>query len=333
MKHAVSRRVWKILIIALIGMGLLAAAGAAGAFFLLQYREYRFLRRAEENFAKSQWNEAKRNYAWYLTKHPDDVAALEKYAEACSNILPDRRGSLRDVARAYFQIAIHDPSNDNLILKLLRFQQKHFFWEEVEYSASYFLRQRPEGGPPGIRDVLRYYHALALDRMGRQKDAIDEYSLLAADGTTQIEVYVNLINLLRQQGLGEQAEAASTQAEERFPDHPRLHVQRAKSLLEARDLSQAEQEMDQALQRGATDPEVLLQATQVAMVQKKWDQAAHYAEQASALAPDRVEPYLALAYLHERQGEPGEAIALLAGIAPFIRADNPELYLTLAELQ
>ncbi len=322
-----SRKVRIVLMGTLAVLLLLAGAGALGGFVYLKQRNLRFLQGAEEAFAKQDWKAAKRNYAWYLTKHPQDISALEKYAEASLKILDGRTEALRDTARAYFQMAAPNFDNPPLVQRLLEFNEKHRLWEELDYCTQVMLRLHPEDAG------LQHYRALALDHQGRAQEAITLYTALADAGTDRMAVYGDLAILLQKQGLAEQAAKIFQQARERFPDEPRLTVQYARFLLQSRQINQAAVEIEPVLERLADDPEAQMTAAQIAIAQKKWEVAVTRLEKARALAPDKPEVYLGLAYAYEAMGAPDKGIALLTELEPALRVDNPEILFSLAEMQ
>ena len=177
-----SRKGWIILLaIVLLAVLILAAGGVAAVHAYFRHSDRLLLTRAEEAEAAGNWRTVKNNCAWYLTRHPQDTGILAKYARACSSWLDNRNSNVRDAGRAYFQIASKDPAQDEPIERLIEFQEEHHMWEELEYATSYFLRQRSSTSP-GLDARLRYLHALALDRSGRTKEAIDAYTELTNSG-------------------------------------------------------------------------------------------------------------------------------------------------------
>ena len=356
-----SRKVWTILGIVLLAVLIVAAGGAVAVYGYLRYTDRAMLSNAEAAEAAQNWRAVKNNCAWYLTRHPKDAQVLAKYAEACSKSLDSRNANVRDTGRAYFQIASRDAAQpdvsrsihpvsrsipaDEPILRLVDFQEKHHLWGEMEYATSYFLRQRSgdsatsSSSPQdqdryrGLDARLRYLHALALERAGRTKEAVDGYTELINAGTEFVDAYGSLALLLQQQGLTEQAQTVMKQAEERFPDHPHIFLSRARQLMAARSFAEAESAFQEALKRAPDDVQVLVEALDAALKTRRWDPAAAYADKLVKVAPDRQEGYLGLAFLFERKGEADKAIALLSGLDPRVRADNPELFLALAELQ
>ncbi len=328
-----SRKMRVVIVAAvLIVLGLGACAGG-GLFFYLRYREHQYLTKAEAAFAAREWPVAKGCYAWYLTKHPDDVAVLKKYIEASSMITQDRAKALRDEGHAQFEILKQHPEDTDGLKALLEFMKKHRFWGELEYTASFFSRMRPADAHEPIDDALKYYRALALDRSGRHQEAVDAYSAICDAGTAYLDAYGDLANLLFSQGFREQADGVMAKGVERYPDEPRMELQVARFALKTGDLAKADEAIGKALAGAPADVDILMGAMQNAVAQKRWDDAIGYGEKVRALDPTRSEPYLVLVFLYEQKGDRDKAIDLLKGLDPFVLADNAELFLVLAELQ
>lgn len=327
----------RIILVVLLAIVVVGTALGAGAYGYYRYTELGWLSAAEKAEKAQNWRAAKNNYAWYLTRHKDDGEVLEKYADACSKALENRNANCRDTGRAYFRIASRDVTQDEPITRLIDYQEKHHLWSDMEYATNYFLRQRNAGkasaGEQGLNARLRYLHAVALQRSGRAKEAIDAFTELTASGTQFVEAYGALMNLSQQQGLSEQIQSIMKQVEERFPDNAYLFLFRARQLLEARSFADAETAFQEALKRAPEDPVILTEALDASLKMRHWDVASEYADRLIKVAPERQEGYLGKSFLFERKGEPDKAIELLSGLDARLRADNPELFLTLAELQ
>ena len=332
-----SRKVWIVIGAIALSLLTLAAVGGAGIYFYYRHADHLLLAQVEKATDEENWRAVKNNCAWYLTRHPRDTEILRKYADACSKSFDNRNNSIRETSRADFQLASLEPQNDDLVTNLLDFQEKHRLWAEMEYSTSYFLRQRTEstasGASSDLDARLRYCNALALGRLGRTEEAIDDYTELTESGTPFVDAYGNLAQLLDERGLAEQAETIFKQAEERFPDDPHVYLYRAKRALARHSLEEAGKAFQEALSRSPDDVDILVEALGADLKTKRWEQASAHAQKLMKLAPGRKEGPLALAFLDDRNGEAEKAIALLAGLDPSVCADNPEVFLTLAELQ
>ena len=121
-------------------------------------------------------------------------------------------------------------------------------------------------------------------------------------------------------------------AEAQHENDPRVWLQRVRYLLDVGDGEQARKALTRVLAMGGEDPDVLLTAARVAMVDKNWNDAVAYGEQALALAPDNAQTYLALVVAYQRLDTVDKAIALLDGIDPLVKANHPDLFLSHVEL-
>lgn len=321
------RKVWIAAVSAAVIALVLGGVGAAGAYFYLNQRNLGYLERAEQAFAQKDWKSAKQNYAWYLTKHPRDIEHLEKYAAASLNIMEGRTEALRDVIRACFQIASPDFTNDASVNHLLDLGEKHRLWDELDYCTQVILRVHPDDRR------TQYYRALALEREGRAKEAIELYTALAEQGTDKLEVYGNLALLLQKQGLPEQSVKVLDDAFAKFPDNPLLMLQKSRFLVQTRQTEQASSEIEKVLQKLPENAEAHFTAAQIAIAQKQWDAGVQHLNKAIALAPDKPEAYLGLAYTYEAMGQREKGIELLSGLPPAMQVDNPEILFSLAEMQ
>lgn len=317
---------WTVILLVL----LLVVAGtlcAGGYVALKTYRGRGALLRGEQAYSQGNWLEAKQNYTWYLARHPGDPEVLRKYIDACLKLLNDRAGNLRDAGRAYLQLALAVRSDRALVQELIDFYRRHGLWRELDYAANIFLREDPGN------KVLAFNKALAMDRLGRTAPAIEAYQRLTEAGPDETQVPGNLALLLQQQGLAEQGWQILEKALAEQPQDPGIRVERARFLLATKELTRAAEEIDAALGAGVETGEALLAAASVRTAQKDWQKALAFAQKLVSKQPETPEGYFLVvnSYLADRQVE--QAIAFLSGLDPFILADNPQLYLLLAELQ
>ena len=321
-----SRRKWFILVGIPVVLAILAGSGA-GYFLLREYRDRSHLAAAEKAVAEGRFWEARREYAYYLSKNRGDLEVLAKYAKASEAISVNRRGAVRDAGSAYFRIARETPNDSQAVKMSLDFYRKHASWPELLYAADHFLGQKPDDYH------LLYYKAIALDQLLRKQDAIDAYSLYIEKGADTVDVYGNLARLQKAQGFTEQAAATLEQARKRFPNDPKVNFEVARCALQDNQLTVAQLETDKALELAPNDVDILLLASQMASRGTRWDDAQRFAEKAFSLDPTRGEAYLLIAQAQERQNKPELAVETLAKIAPSVKMDNPDLFYALAEQQ
>ncbi len=321
-----NRKFWIVSSIVALVLAMLVAIGGGAYVLRERHQSSKSFGRAEEAFAKGYWPAAKSNYAWYLVEFPDDLEALEKYAHASSQILTSRRRNLADTGRAYFQIAKQAPTQENLV-RTLQFYEKHIFWRDLEYTADFFSEQNVDF------DQLDYYRAVAIHKQNRTNDAINAYTKLIEAGKATPDIYGNLASLLLEKNFPGQAKNILEKVQQDHPDKAQTFIERAKFALSINEISQASQELDAAMALDPHDVDVQMMATNLALRNKEWEQAAELAEKAIAQDLENVGGYFFLVSACERLGDYDRALALLDQVEPTVLANNPTLFLTTAEIQ
>jgi len=323
------------IILAVTALLVLAGAGAAalGGFYLYQQRRLqRWYETGERAYEKGEWLRAKRFYQLYLSKHQDDVATLRKYADANLMLLEDRRASLTAAATAYNQILRFHPGDVEARDKLLDLYVKLRSWGDLEYAAKEYSDEGPGAdGDPGNAEV-RYLEALALDRMGNQADAVAAYTDLLGK-TSRPEVYTSLAGLLREQQRGIEAEEIIERAQHDLEPGVELHLELAKYYRDAGEAGQALEQLDKAAEIDPEDPALFAAKALLASDRRDYGLVIQHLEKALQSGPLDVDSSLILAHAYQRTGEAEKAIELLDNIDPMVKADNPEIYLRLIELQ
>lgn len=305
----------------------LVVLGASGLFVFTKYRGQAALVRADEAYAEGRWREAKRNYTWYSVRHPRDLEVLPKYIESSLKILDNRRAQIQDAGRAYLKLTIDTPADTTKSHELLNFYRRYSLWRELDYAADFMLRNNPED------PYFLYNKALAAGYLGRNTQAISIYRDLLKSDDIQTDVYGNLALLLFEQGLEEQGWQVLNKALDEQSDNPLIRLERAKFLLATNDLDRASEEIEIALSSNIQSGEIYLTASRVRAAQTQWDAAYDSAEKAVKEMPDSVEAHfqLLICFISDNQIE--KAINYISNIDPFILADHPAFYLTLAEIQ
>lgn len=322
-----SRRIWIILAVVLVAMVVLAA-GAGGALLLRrQYQERKWHRQAEEAFERGEWRIARTYYEWYLSRQGRDTEALDRYAQANLNMVDGRVDALRRAAMAYNQIRQHDPEREDIKDKLMELQMKLGSWGDVLYFSDLFLATRPDDA-----DLL-HYRAVATDRGGRRDAAITEYRRLIDNGVARAEIYGNLAALLRQRDLHQQAQEVLDQAVEKRPDDPEVYLVRAAALLERRDLAGAEAEVARAAELAPDNMDVRVFQVRMALQRRDWDTVIAQGTALIEEDPAQSDVRLAVSHAYRSKGDNAASLRTLLEVDPLIRADAPQLFLSLAELQ
>lgn len=320
-------RTVKILIGVCLGVVLVVGVAVGGYFGYRERQDRTALRRAEAAMEAKNYSFARLSYAWYLSRNPDDVPILERYAEACSKCLENRASALRDAGKAYLQIATAQPDVADHETRLVEYLHKHRLWPELEYAAIVALRRTPDNSE------MKYMKALAVAGQGRDLEAIKLYTELAEEGTTHFDAYGNLASLLLKQRNPQQAERVLSEAQARFPGAPQMGVQLARYRLESRDLEGARQALAGITPDSPLTTSDLLIAASVHRALDEWPEAMAYGRKAVELSPDDPNTHLAVASALSAQAKLDEALGVLEAVRPEVRADSPELFMALTEAQ
>lgn len=324
-------RTWIALAIFLLaGLG---AAGGGAVWYYFHVREQRiasFLAVAEEAYAQQSWGRAARHYRIWLTYHPDNLEVLRKYVDACLNIPEDRASALRDAAVGLYQLVTQDPTDRDALERLMKVHIKRRAWADLRYHADLLLRD-----PNRANDAfLRYNRALALERIGHVDEAVEAYRALIEEGTDQYDAYGNLARLLHARGLVDEArEVFKTGAGEGRPPEAEVLRQEAEYYLSTGDREKAQALIDQVLEQAPNNAAGLALAARLASRREEWERGLELARK--ALDAGLGEPgntHLTVVLALERLGRAAEAVDYIAALDPVTKADEPDLYVSQAEL-
>lgn len=317
---------WIIALLVFLFLGA-AVASIGGYFFYTQFRGRNAFLRAEQAYAEGRWQEAKMNYTWYLARQNNDPAVLPKYIDSCTKILSNRYANLRDAGRAYLQLFLSNRSDMDLAREVAGFYQQYRLWRELDYLADIVLRDRPED------TYFLLKKALSHDELGRTQQAITAYQQLIERGEAPPRIYGNLALLLRQQRLEAQGWQVLENALAASPDTPEFRVERARFRLAENQFEEAATEIEAALSAGMDSGAAYLAAAKVYTAQRDWEQARSFAKKAIEKDPMEAEGYFLVVNSLLAERDIDNAIAFLTELDPFTFADNPQLFLLLAEIQ
>ncbi|MCC6698891.1 MAG: tetratricopeptide repeat protein [Candidatus Hydrogenedentes bacterium] len=321
-----NRSIWKWLaagLTLLLALGIMAWAGLAA---YLHHRNATWLEEAEAAYAAGDWTLAKHRLERYLPQDRTNTELLLKYADACRHITANRIGSLQSASVAYLQILSQDPGNLDVRAQLLDLYESMSAWGNIEYYARQWLSSNPQDSD------LRYYVALALDRMGQRDDAMENYRALAVMGTEHSDVYSNYARLLRDRGLDDKADEVFRDALASRPQDARVRVDYARHIARSRDWRRVDELLAEASRLAPGDPYVLVAEAQVASLRQDFDTAIDRLRDA---VEKEYEPtsLMLLAGAYVAKDEYAKAIELLKGVDPLVLADNPVMLITLADMQ
>lgn len=90
---------------------------------------------------------------------------------------------------------------------------------------------------------------------------------------------------------------------EAYPKHPAPWIQAASAHMEAMELDQAEELLDQAREKFPNNPNTLTKSAELTMHQNKWDAAEKFLKEARKKFPDNLQAWLQSANCAEKQGD------------------------------
>ncbi|MDZ4860909.1 MAG: tetratricopeptide repeat protein [Candidatus Hydrogenedentes bacterium] len=321
------KKFWIILLSVVVGGAILAAAGAGGAMLYLKNRNAGWLRDALAAYDAGHWESAKGFLERYIPQDPKNADLLLKYADACSHITNDRSGCLLAAATAYQQILTHHPGNEEVRHKLIDLYIKLSAWSTLRYYSGEWLVAAPED------EFVRYYHAIALDRMGLQDEALAAYEVLVEAQTDRSDVYGSYARLLREKGLDAKAITVFEQARLARPIDGHLVVDQARFLARESTWPEVQHLLDEGLAMAPEDFDVLIAVAQAAMLRRQHPRAVELLKKAIEVKPEEGPAYLMLASAYTYQGLMEEAIRELKDVDHTVQVDSPMILITLADLQ
>lgn len=305
----------------------LAAGAAGGMYYYRRSQEAEWLTKANEAYEKGDWTEASNFFSWYIPRQREDVEALEKYAHANLQITTRRQFRLQRAAQAYHQVLQLRPGDHSLEDQILDIYERMRSWSNLEYYARDYLAERPDD--TGLRIKLAY----ALENVGRGGEAVEEYEGLIANGVEDAVVYRRYAELLRDREERDKAAEILDLGLERLPDSVDMRLARADYFAGDQDWDAVEAELDAATQLQADNPGVLAQLARLAATRAEYEKARELALRAIEVDPENDDLYPLLANVYARLGQPKKGVEVLESAGELRRADNPELYVTQAELQ
>ncbi|MCC6796765.1 MAG: tetratricopeptide repeat protein [Candidatus Hydrogenedentes bacterium] len=322
-----TKKIWLIVGVVVIALIVLAAAGAGGAYFYLEYRNASWLREATTAYDKREWARAKGYFERYLPQDPKNAELLEKYADASMKLTYDRLGSLRAAVTAFQQILTYYPERDDVREDLIELYIKLSAWSTLDYYTRDWLRRAPDD------ETILYYNALALDNMGSIDEAMKGYEALIAKGTDHSDVYGSYARLLREKGLEAKANEVFANARAARPQDGQVVADYARFVARTSTWAEVQSLLDEALRLSPKDTDVLVAAAQANMLRRQHPRAVELLQQVIELKPDEGPAYLMLASAYIYQGMAEDAIKVLQKADALVKIDSPLMLITLADLQ
>ncbi len=318
---------WKWIVGAIVLIAVLAVGAYFGLEMYIAHRNQQWLAEADAAYDSGDWQLAKNYFERYIPQDKDNVELLLRYADACQRVLNGRVAALQGAATAYQQVLTLDPDNREIREKLLRLYKKMGAWGNLEYYTEEWLSSHPDD------PELRYDHALALDRLGRRDEAIEEYRMLAEANTDYSQAYADYARLLHDRGLDIEAEKVLRDAVERRPNDAQVRIDYARFLARKRDWDQVDALLQEAITMAPDNPDVLIAQAQAAGLRENYDQVIECLRKATIVDPDNATAHLMLAGAYVAMDDVPSAVDTLRDVDPIVQVDNPSILITLGDLQ
>ena len=318
---------WKWIALGLIFLLVLGVGAYFGARVYIEQRNRQWLAEADAAYDAGEWQLAKNFYERYIPQDQDNAVLLLRYAHACRQILRNRVSALQSAAVAYQQVLTFDPENIEIRSELLGLYKDMGAWGNVEYYTKEWLNAEPEN------EELFYTHALALDRLGRRDEAMDEYRQLAQANTEYSDTYADLARLLRDRGMDIDARAVLREAVERRPKDAQVRIDYARFLARDRDWDQVDALLQESYALAPENPQVLIAQAQAAGLRDKYDEVIDFLQKAIEADPDNATSHLMLAGAYVAMDDLARAVDSLKNVDPLVQVDNPAVLITLGDLQ
>ena len=316
-----------VIVLAVMLLGVVSVGAAGGYLYWSRLQEHQeWYNYGMQAYEEEDYIAAYRVLQRWLVQHPDDVDTLRVYADAVSRITEDRVDHLRKAATAYNQILRTDPGDRTAHENLCELYRRVEMWGNLlTYTESELLRE-----PDDL--MFQFYRAVALHEIGRLDTALEAYREQIERDTPYFEVYLNAARIVMDRGFVTQAEEILQRGVNAHPESAtmRLQVAHFYSINKMPDRANAAFEAAFALESDSA--EVWVAQARHLNLQKRYAEAADAAQRAIELDPESGSAYGQLVLSYERLGRVDEAIALIDGLDPLLRADHSTLLLSLAEM-
>jgi len=244
---------WKLAIVLLIGLVVLAGAAFTLRRWQRATRSDRAITLGLKAYDSQEWDEAATNLGRYLAAKPDDAPTLLKYADAQLKRRPVTPGSFQQAVASYRSVLRLDPNNTEAAEKLSELYLVGRTPGESELIARRYLEKNNN---PAVRKTL----ALALLAQRKYQETQSELTRIIKENPDQVHVYELLGQLAegRPQDFPNPPALWFDQAVANNPSSALAHIIRAAFLLRANDLHSALADFEQAEKLDPSDKTVRL---------------------------------------------------------------------------
>ena len=173
---------WKFAIVLTIAIATLALTAIGLRSWRRTYMSKQGLELGTKAYQQGQWQDAAQHLGSYISRVPDDVPVLFKYAEAHLNIRPLKSNNIQHAAKAYRIILRLDKGNTKAGKELVEMYLQMNEPGQAEFIANETLQINDD---PEIRSFL----AVALIRQRKFKQAATELRNIIKNHPGEILAY------------------------------------------------------------------------------------------------------------------------------------------------
>lgn len=248
-------------------------------------------------------DEAMRLYRAALALTPEAVAVRVNMVR-CLMEDDDLVGAERE-ARAYVAV---QPSPDSwmLLCQVQRAAERH---EEALAAAASALKLAPK------QRSVQHSYAIALEKAGRRREALDAYKKLAAQDLDSQDLALNLGRALYAEGLKNDAETVVEQGLAKWPASVALHTTLARMRALRGESERATAAMEAEIARRPADLALRLACADALHRNKNLPKALQILDDALRLAPDHQTLLTAYGIILDELDRPVDGLAVLRRVA------------------
>jgi len=245
---------WKFTIVLAIAIATLALTAFGLRSWRRRYMAEQGLELGIKAYEEGQWQDAAQNLGRYISRVPDDVPILFKYAEAQLNIRPPKRNHIQQAVAAYRTILRIDKGNPEASGKLVEMYLQMNAPGEAEFIANEALQVNED---PKIRSLL----AVALMRQRKFQEVVAELQNIIKNHPEEISAY-EISGQLAEQRPEDfpdfPAEHWFNEAVKNNPSSAQAYIARAAFHIRHNDRTKALVDLEQAQKQDLSDPTILL---------------------------------------------------------------------------
>lgn len=288
---------WKLAIVLVIGLVIVAVTAYGLRQWLKSSRAENALKIGNKAYEKQEWSEAAQNLGRYISANPNDIPALLKYAEAQLNIRPIKSNNIQQAVGAYRNILRIEKSNLKAAVQLTELYLGMGMPGEAELIAQRALE---------VNQDAELRRMLALSFAGQRKfdEAASELKDIVKNYPNYVLAYETLWQLTKQKPelSSESPDHWINMAVENNPSSALAYIIRANSHLVGGDMVSALADLDQAEKQDLSDSKVRLRLAVGFMNANAMDRAEKHLAALQTIEPANQNLWQTWALLAQRSG-------------------------------